>query len=382
MKQRFVQEDVTVRRISSLEEFAGLKDAWNDLLSRSRADNFFLTWEWLLEWWKAYQGDTWELCILLVSRKQCLIGIAPMYVAELVRKRLFHIRRLMFLGTMEGAVISEYLDFIVTPGEEEAVLQAVLMHVHDHDVCDDLSLQMVETTSRTTSLLRDLAKELKFLHIVNQQREAPYLKLPATYPDFLSSLSPSMRYAVRRNQKKLQRYDGCVFRKTTLPSEFNRDYSELVRLHQCRWESRGMPGSFVGGKFSDFQRVVMQAMLEKGYLELWFLSIGGTNVAALYNIRYKNKIYFFQGGFDVAFAHSLSPGLLLHRHCIEEAIRDRVGEYDFLLMGNIDVYKKRWTKSCRYMQDVYLARSGALKLIMAARERARSLYHTVKPAGA
>ncbi len=121
-------------------------------------------------------------------------------------------------------------------------------------------------------------------------------------------------------------------------------------------------------------------MLNNGNLELWFLSVDGENIAALYNIRYRNKIYNYQGGLDVSFDKRLAPGLLLHSHCIEEAIREGLREYDFLLMGDMDSYKKRWTRDYRYMCDVYLARPGIIKLAMAAKNKVRVFYHSFKKA--
>ena len=111
--------------------------------------------------------------------------------------------------------------------------------------------------------------------------------------------------------------------------------------------------------------------------ELWFLSVGNKNIGALYNIRYNNKIYFYQGGLDTSFDEGLAPGYLLHSHCIENAIRQGSAEYHFLLMGNLDAYKKQWAKNCRKMCDIYIARPGMLKVLMAMKNKARNYYHSL-----
>jgi hypothetical protein len=53
-------------------------------------------------------------------------------------------------------------------------------------------------------------------------------------------------------------------------------------------------------------------------------------------------------------------------------------EYDFLSMGNLDSYKKNWAKNYRYMCNIYMARSGIVKLAMAVRYKLRSAYHTIR----
>jgi len=371
-----------IQRINTLEGFYSLYEKWNALLNESPANSFFLRWEWLYNWWNAYKEDNYDLSILLVFRGNNLIGIAPLYVKKNLWKDLITIRRLMFLGTKEGSVISEYMDIIYRAGEEEAVIREITKFIVQQDLCDDIFLNLIDASSKTIPLLEQTAHDMKFLYIVNNKVESPYINLQSSYDDFLKGLTASMRHKIRNNQRKLKRYANVVFRKTADTFEFESDFNEFVRLHQNRWETRKMPGSFsAGSRFNDFQEKVMKNMLKNGHLELRFLSVADRNIAVLYNINYNNKIYFYQAGLDVSFDKNMAPGFVLHDYCIEEAIKAGLREYDFLLMGNKDSYKKQWTKDSKYMCGIYMARPGIVKHGVQFKNKMESVYHTIKNSG-
>ncbi len=369
---------VKIQRISVPEEFYLLQDKWNALLNESPENNFFLRWEWLWAWWKAYEDKNDELCILLIFRGDDLIGIAPFYIVHKSWRNLFSYRRLMFLGTKEGNVISEYMDIICRDGDEEDVIRRVIEFVAQEDLCDDLFLHMIDASSKTINLLESISHNMKFLHIIADKVESPYIRLNSGYDDFLNGLSSMMRHNIRTNERRLESCNDAAFSKTDGVSEFDADFEELVRLHQCRWESRGLHGSFSKDRFREFQRMVMPYILKNGHLELRFLSVSGKKIAALYNILYNNKIYFYQSGLDAAFDRKLAAGLLLHNHSIKEAVSNGLKEYDFLPMGNLDSYKKHWTKDCRYVCNIYMARPGIVKLATAAQDKMRTAYHAMR----
>lgn len=365
-------DHLRVHRVSSVEEFLGLKEGWNDLLKESAADSFFLRWEWLWNWWKVYKDPKFRLCILIIYRDAELTGICPLYSTEYQWGKFFRVRRLMFLGTKLEGLVSEYMDVIAKRDEEYAVIEAAIAFIMKEDLCDDISLQKIDASSITVSILKDASTKKGLYYAVTNRYEVPFINLPASIDEFRDGLSSSMRYKIKREQKKIAKYEYVVFRKTQDIEELDHDFNELVRLHQLRWESRGEPGSFTGGKFPVFQKEVMREMLQNGNLELWFLSVAGRNIAVLYNIYYNKKIYFFQGGLDVSFDKNLAPGVVLHNYCIEEAIKAGLREYDFLLMGNLDSYKKQWTGLSRTLLDINISHSGVLRNVISAKSAAKA----------
>ena len=266
---------LNIQIIRSTDEFFLLEKQWNTFLENSRGNRIFLRWEWLYSWWKTYRQDNYNLTIILVFRENKIIGIAPFYVANISCMGVIPVRHLLFLGTKEGDVISEFMDVIYNPGDENTVIPAVLDFIMQENICDDFCLHKVETSSKTIPVLQRLSCDRKFFSIVQEEYESPYVSLPATIDDFLNSLSSSMRYKIRNNRKKLEKYPHVVFRKTLDNAELVKDFDELVRLHQLRWKSRNFQGSFADESFFLFQKTVMPLLLKNGYLDLWLLSVDG-----------------------------------------------------------------------------------------------------------
>lgn len=369
---------VNIRSVHTSEEFYSLKDAWNTLLAESPANSFFLRWEWLLRWWEVYNDSTMNLSILLVLEDGELIGIGPFYVKKQKYKKILRARRLLFLGTKEGSVISQYMDIICREGKEKDVVGKIMEYVVKEDICDDMSLQMLDSSSRALKVLYDKALEMNFFYASDGDMDCPCLTLPASHEEFLKGLSSSMRQNVRQNNNKVKKYPDVVFRKTLSIGELEKDFPELVRLHQGRWQSRNMKGSFAGGNFFNFIKAVMPEMLKNGHLELNFLSVSGRNIASVFNINYNGKIYYYQAGTDVSFNSVLSPGIIIHDHCIAEAIKNGLREYDFMVMGKLDDYKKKWTAESKYIRSIYMARPGIMKIVMSTRSRVRTCYRAIR----
>ena len=74
---------MSIQIIKTKDEFCGLREVWNQLLSRSDSDTIFLTWEWLSSWWEAYTGPTDDLHIIVVRDQGGQItGIAPFFLTK------------------------------------------------------------------------------------------------------------------------------------------------------------------------------------------------------------------------------------------------------------------------------------------------------------
>lgn len=374
------EKTLTMRKVLTTDDFYALREQWNSLLKVSRTSSHFLTWEWLWSWWNAYQEESLSLCIICIICGGDLVGIAPCYVDNNGKLGPFTLRRLMFLGTREGAAQSEYMDFIMHPLYEATIVEETMRLLASEDICDELLLEKIDESSSLIPLLRQTGADKGFYYHVRTRFESPFVKLPPTYDEFLKQAGANVRHKIRNNQKKLQKYTTVVYRKTENHAELETDFADLTRLHQLRWESRKLPGSFSRKNYITFHQSIMKEMMENGRLELWFLAVDGKAIAALYNISYNNKIYNYQAGVDTEFDGTIAPGFLLHHHCIAEAINKGLHEYDFLAMGKRDAYKKNWTDESHYMTDIYMARPGVIKYMAASLVGLRFLYRWIKAA--
>jgi CelD/BcsL family acetyltransferase involved in cellulose biosynthesis len=371
----------TVRTIRSTEGFTALEKTWNDLLSRSPSDNYFMTWEWLWNWWQVYAAPGDKLTILLIEEGDETIGIAPFYVRKRLLGGIYPVRRMMFLGTQEsgdGDVCSDYLDIIYRDGEEGKIAGLLFKAIAEKDVCDEIYLSKMDTASKTVALIRGEAGKLKSLTTIAGEFVSPYIKLPSTWDEYLNGLTPSMRHKIKKERKKAQQRGEVAVSKAQNAGDLARSFKELTRLHTLRWGARGIEGAFGHRRFSRFHREIMPTMLKNGHLDLAVLSDGGEMRAVLYNIVYGNKVYFYQSGVDTA-DRKAAFGYVAHSYCIEDAIAKGMKEYDFLPKGRTDDYKDRFCNATRNVADIYVARHWLVKFLAKAKETARFLYRRMKP---
>ena len=68
---------LTIRAATSLEEFKGLAQEWEQLLRTVPGHSLFLTWEWLYIWTKHYLRDSRLRILLMLDDQERLVGLAP-----------------------------------------------------------------------------------------------------------------------------------------------------------------------------------------------------------------------------------------------------------------------------------------------------------------
>jgi hypothetical protein len=318
--------------------------------------------------------------ILIENEKDELVGIAPFYSVKRLLGKVYPIKRLMFLGSKfdgDGSVGSEYMDIISREGEEEGIVQSLFDCIAKNKFCDEIYLSRMDTSSIVYNLLKKAVEDERIMSIVFEESKSPYIKLPSEWGEYVNGLSSSMRYKIRRERRNLEKSANITIRKTREESELDSDFQEFIRLHQARWVSRNIAGAFSSDKFTMFHKRLVISLMKSGFLELVFLSIDGCNKAAVYNIVYNNKVYFYLSGLDTNHTKG-SLGLYLHSVCIEDAIKKGCSEYDFMLKGKLDGYKDHWTKDTRTLADLYIAHPGITTHYMRAREFARTCYHRIK----
>lgn len=375
--------DINVERLTTTEGFSAMRGEWNSLLAASPANTVFLRWEWLFEWWKAYVGPELSLSIMLVKKRGVLIGIGPFYIAGGAGKSVFSNACMMFLGTKPGCVISEYMDIIYRESDCDEVIRAIIAYTAERGLCSEMLLQNIPSDSRSLRALEKYAQANKLSYATVAEKTSPYIKLPApcSYEEFLEARGASLRRKIKTEQRKLSRLPGVIYRKTDNAQQLAEDYAELVRLHGERWKAREMSGAFSDPLFSAFHREVCGRMLDCGFLELGFISVSGRNIAAIYNLNYNGKVYFYQSGIDMDFNRSLSPGLLLHSFSIQGAIDAGATEYDFMIAGPDDAYKKTWTNDSHCLYDAYIAGPGVMRIAMLAKDAKAGIKRLIERLG-
>jgi CelD/BcsL family acetyltransferase involved in cellulose biosynthesis len=329
-----------IERITTLAEFDALHPEWNDLLQRSRSDCIFLTHEWLRAW-LTHLADDRKLSVLAARENGQLIGILPVALRRPQYSRMIP-RRLEFLGS--GVIGSDYLDVIVDSHKESEVLDAFAHHL----TVQGLMLQFSQL-DRSACLARQLAHTLTTRHwSLSDVRinECPFISLRGhTWDSYLSGLGSSQRYNFNRRLRSLEKTEGFRFERQT-------PLDVVIQLHKMRWGERGgMSEAFQTDSIVAFHREFAQLAAARGWLRLMSLWIKDRPVAALYGLRYGSKFYFYQSGFDTAYARQ-SVGLVMMGLSIQEAVKEGAVEYD--LLHGCEEYKFHWAQERRELGRIEL----------------------------
>jgi CelD/BcsL family acetyltransferase involved in cellulose biosynthesis len=366
---------LTIRVVTSLEEFKGLAQEWEQLLRTVPGHSLFLTWEWLYIWTTHYLGDSRLRIHVMRDNNQRLVGIAPLYLRTTTAQGLIPLRELRFLGS--ETVCSSYLDVIVNEKQKRAVLQSLYWYLFNEarGEWDVLTLSEVPAESSTIDLWNELFDEAGKVGEIVSTSCCPVIRLPRDVESYRAGLGRSRRYTLQRKLKCLQGAGRMEYSCATSPAEVDPALDWMIALHQRRWSTGSSGGVFVSDTSKRFHREIVQVLSERGRVSIDLLKLDDQPLAAIYGLIYQGVYYFYLPGFDPTAIPKASPGLLLLSHRIEQAIRD--GERTVDLLQGAEPYKLecatdlRRSLTWRYYNRH--ARALSLKLLESAKQAVKIL---------
>jgi CelD/BcsL family acetyltransferase involved in cellulose biosynthesis len=106
--------------------------------------------------------------------------------------------------------------------------------------------------------------------------------------------------------------------------------TDLIRLHQARWQSAGQPGAFSSASFEAFQRQLLVQGFDDQKVVLFRARHQGESIGCLMLLVDRGRMLDYVSGF-ASFEQKPSPGLVTHYLCLSEAARRGYRAYDFLV---------------------------------------------------
>jgi CelD/BcsL family acetyltransferase involved in cellulose biosynthesis len=303
------------------ESFDSLASFWLDPGSPLEWDCFFVLPAWLKVWWDFF-GDGFTPCLCSIRQEDALIGIAPM-----MRRG----DRMSFMGSPE---VCDYLDFIVVSGKETEFFRELVEHLRQGGITH-LDLGPVRRDSTVLTVLKPVTQELGCKVSCIQEDVSLEVDLPATWEEFLLSLTGKERHEVRRKLRRLDEAAGVQFRILEETQEITREMDVFLTLFQ---ESRPEKAAFMTEPMAAFFRSITAALAELEMVGLSFLDLDGLPAASVLCFIYRSTVYLYNSGYDPSF-RPLSAGLLCKVLSIRESIRKGCERYDFL--KGAETYKYR-----------------------------------------
>jgi CelD/BcsL family acetyltransferase involved in cellulose biosynthesis len=335
---------MSVTLISDSESLQSLQNDWNALTTSP-----FHSWDWLATWWKHYGnaghgifdrngGSNGEaaaqLQVLAVYDRDSLIGIAPWYLDRSLVKGSV----LRWLGS--GEVCTDHLSLICRPENRNRVAAEVAESLTTDCVdWDRLDLSGVDSKDEAIATLLAQLQERECVVSRQIADSCWVLDLPATWDDYLASISKSHRKQLRQLERRVLESGRTEWHRVETADQLEAAWPVLVDLHQRRRISLGEPGCFASQTFHDFHRDVAGRLLSRNQLRVSWLTLDGTPAAAEYHFADSAATYAYQGGVDPDRLQE-EPGRLSTILCMQRAIEDGHRHFDFL-RGD-EPYKAHW----------------------------------------
>lgn len=328
---------LTATLITDASRLTALVPEWQALLARAERDELTQSPAWLLPWWRAFAGvDGRTLSVLALREAGALVGLVPLVRWRPAIAPLVQIHRVEPMGTGEDEadeVCSDYTGLLAARGALPRVADAFADALADGTLgpVDEILWPGLAAGDAAGHVVRAL-RRAGFVVTQLPVPAAPYIPLPARWDDYLAALGQDKRYAVKRALRELETWSGGdhAYRLATTPAELAEGLAVLRSLHGERWEAAGKAGVFASSRFTGFLDDCAAGLLANGHLELSWLLVKGTPIAAAFNVVWDGRVHFYQAGRAMDVPPKVKPGVALHAMNIQRAIAAGRREYDFL----------------------------------------------------
>ena len=383
--------------ITEIARLRALEPAWSALLARSETNEPTLHPVWMFAWWEVYgPRHNRELRCVVFYEGERLVGIAPLLRRRHVYRPRIPFRRLELMGSGEDEVhetCSDYLGLVAEKGFEREVVAAFADALLDGSVggWDEIHLSAMNGQSVLPPLLAQAFEARGFSAVLEEYNACPYVTLPQSWDAYVGGLKRKKRWQLKDTLKSYEAWSGGppeIVRVRT-PAELPEGKRILMDLHRERWSEEDSAGVFGSAFFRGFHDRLMPAMLERGALDLGWLSARGEPVAAFYNFHWNGKVFHYQSGRRLDVPDDVRVGVVMNTWLIRDAIEAGMREYDFL--AGESAYKTALAPERRPLVALRAARPSVMETVRRAadtaldharglRDRARRDFDSLAPA--
>jgi len=318
----------SIRVITSNDEFDRLEQEW-DTLTRLSSVHIFQTFEWVRTWWKYLAQANFRLHIILFDSNGSLVGIAPLFEE---RKNLLGIMPVSHLQLI-GRGLSDYLDFIVLPGNENRVFESFNSYLRSHAA--DWTIFDAEDVNEISSIVPSVPQFRRTFGrrlIQHAGNSCASVELPGTEEMLFERMGQTSRNNYKRKVKDFGRkYNGNTEVVEHESDDIQAAIENFSMIHGGRWKSFGHPSAFDREEHKKLHVEFSKKFARRGWLKIFILRAEGEPVAASFGFNYKKRIYLYQcNAYASKEVMRCSPGLIVRVKAMEDGIRNGMNVIDYM----------------------------------------------------
>jgi CelD/BcsL family acetyltransferase involved in cellulose biosynthesis len=335
-----------IARVTLLDALACGPERWDSLVASLRVRSPFMRWAWHYAWAQSARPEELEasFAVMLHGAGGDLQGFLPLTIRPM-RLRRVPVRALTW--AIEGVGSPDHLDVPAAP-EAQLHLVVPLLEALPWDVV--LLTGVADGATNLTQVTQVFASR-GYTVRRTPLNWCPYLDLPGSWDEYLASLSPTRRQAIRRRERKLAR-EHAVTVTDYAPDRLDEGWHRLRSLHEVRWAG---PGALGDPRLGDLLRRFSSDLAPRDEVWLTTLDLDGEPAAAWCGFACDDTVYFYQSGRDPKW-ETESVGQVLLGAMIRRAIERGYRRFDFL--RGREAYKLSWTSTERPVHEVIVFRPG------------------------
>ena len=279
---------------------------------------------WTSTWIEQY-GDLVPYSFVVASRDQIPCGICLLTEGVEQFDGPLPIKTL-HLGTAgepaADSVCVEYNSLLIQPADQSVFMKALLELLSDHPTWDSLNFDGFDSIELENW-------DLSFPEISVRKIESRYFDLQLIRDEEREVIS-GFGYSTRKNlRKNMKTYGNLTTEWAETIEQAESIFSDLVTLHQTRWQKEGQPGSYASERFTRFHEALIQKLIPTGQMGLFRVKIDDAVIGCVQVLIDRNRVLCYQGG-SAEYQGKLSPGVITDYLCIEECFQRGFDAYDFL----------------------------------------------------
>jgi CelD/BcsL family acetyltransferase involved in cellulose biosynthesis len=291
---------------------------WAGLVRDDPEGTFFHSPRYLKLYWEEFGAADLQIAMLRED-------------GETTAAAAFDLRRgrLSFLG---GTEVTDYMGPVGPAAARDRAAKELMRAIVGRDDWRSADLRGLPEDGSWIRALATGAADAGLEVEVRKDGVALVLDLPASYDEYMRSLSPRRRHEIRRKERRLREALPDTRLDDATPETLAEDLDRFVELHRS---STGPKGKFMEPGMELFFRRLGDALLPDGVFRLAFLEAGGTRIASAvaFRDRDRDRLLLYNSAYDRS-QSPLSPGIVLVAQLIREAIDEGLRAVD-MLKGNL-----------------------------------------------
>lgn len=319
---------------------------WRQLEARVGDRGLSCSADWTEAWLNAY-GDLvpHRFLLALDRRSRRLAGVCLVTEGVAQKDGPLPIRTL-HVGTAgepeADSVCVEYNRLLVDPQQERDFAARIVEYLEAQEGFDQWNLDGFAEVD-LAAFLPDGEHPLPF----ELEREPTYwFDLKAAREDGRTVLS-TLKSAVRRKVKRsFEAYDDVTVDFSESVADAVDIFSELIELHQARWNSVGKPGSYSSERFVTFHESLLARLVPQRKMAFLRVRVGTRTLGCVQLFIEDGRVLLYQCGWSPE-ENTKSPGVVLDYAAMKECFERGFEAYDFLAFAT--QHKRHLSNRCHDM---------------------------------